>query len=135
VIVGGWRPLGVAAAAGLFGAADALQLRLQAETFVPRSVWIVLGALILAFIVQRLTLERRRPAYLAAEHRMFTPELAVALVSFVGIFLLVIFEPEVSLPSLLWLAFPYALTIAVLGGLIVRVRQPAALGIPFVRGG
>ena len=80
VIVGGWRPLGVAAAAALFGAADALQLRLQAETFVPRSVWIVLGALILGFIVQRLTLERRRPAFLAAEHRVFTPELTVALV-------------------------------------------------------
>ena len=30
---------------------------------------------------------------------------------------------------------PICLTIAVLGGLIVRVRQPAALGIPFVRGG
>ena len=135
VIVGGWRPLGVAAAAALFGAADALQLRLQAETFVPRIVWIVLGALVLAFIVQRLTLERRRPAYLAAEHRLFTPELTVALMAFVGVFLLAIFEPRVSLPSLLWLAFPYALTIAVLGGLIVRVRQPAALGIPFVRGG
>ncbi len=135
VIVGGWRPLGVVAAAALFGAADALQLRLQAETFVPRSVWIVLSALILAFIVQRLGRDRLRPTHLGAEHRLFAPELVVAVLSFVGVSLLAILEPKVSLPSLLWLAFPYALTIAVLGGVLVRVRQPAALGIPFVRGG
>ena len=101
----------------------------------PRSVWIVLGALVLAFIVQRLGAGRRRPAQLAADHRLFTPEVSVALLSFVGVGVLAVLEPQVSLPSLLWLAFPYALTIAVLGGLIVRVRQPAALGIPFVRGG
>ena len=135
VIVGGWRPLGVAAAAALFGAADALQLRLQAETFVPRSVWIVLSALILAFVVQRLGQDRRRPTHLVTEHRLLRPELVLAVLSFVGVSLLAILEPRVSLPSLLWLAFPYALTIAVLGGVIVRVRQPAALGIPFARGG
>ena len=35
VIFGGWRPLGVMAAALVFGAADALQLRLQSYAVDP----------------------------------------------------------------------------------------------------
>ena len=67
VIVGGWRPLGVFGAALLFGGADALQLRLQSQAFVPRSVWIVVGALALDVSARRLagparpTRRRRAP--------------------------------------------------------------------------
>lgn len=136
VIVGGWRPLGVTLAAFLFGAADALQLRLQAETAVPRSVWIVL-VILLAVLVsswishhrtqlkREVTTQRRA---VSAESGLVASLMAVALV-------LAFVQPDVSLPSQLWLAIPYALTIAALAGVIVRVRQPNALGVPFQRGG
>jgi simple sugar transport system permease protein len=56
-----------------------------------------------------------------------------------GLFVLAVvlasMQPHVSLPSQLWLAIPYALTIAAIAGVIVHVRQPSALTIPFVRGG
>lgn len=136
VIVGGWRPVGVAGAAVFFGAAEALQLRLQAETSVPGSVWLVLGALLLVFAAAR-TLGARRNAV----RRGLAPPPPVSLESGVlgglaiAAFALASARPDVSLPSMLWLALPYALTIAALAGVIVRVRQPAALGIPFVRGG
>jgi simple sugar transport system permease protein len=134
VIVGGWRPLGVAVAALLFGAADALQLRLQAETFVPRSVWVVLAALF-AILVYRLTRARIRRSEVDGERRSVSVEIIALAAMVAGATLLALVQPHVSLPSLLWLALPYALTIAALAGVIVRVRQPRALGIPFVRGG
>src|SRR5262249_13720579 len=45
VIFGRWRPFGVLAACLVFGGADALQLRLQAEESIPREVWIVVAAI------------------------------------------------------------------------------------------
>ena len=45
LVFGRWKPAGVLLGALLFGAADALQLRLQAETAVPRSVWMLIGVI------------------------------------------------------------------------------------------
>lgn len=136
VIVGGWRPLGVAIAAIFFGAADALQLRLQAESFVPRGVWIVLATLLLAFIAQRSVHNRRlHRQQVVTEKRILTAETGLAGALMVVAIVLAAVEPDISLPSMLWLALPYVLTIAALAGVIVHVRQPSALSIPFVRGG
>lgn len=135
VIVGGWRPLGVALAAMLFGAADALQLRLQAESFVPRSVWIAIAILVTAYLIHLHVRGTRLRANSAAPRRGLDVELVVGLVLVAGAIILAFAQPRVSLPSQLWLALPYVLTIAALAGLIVRVRQPSALAIPFVRGG
>ncbi len=135
VIVGGWRPLGVFAAALLFGGADALQLRLQSQSFVPRSVWIVLAALAAVYLVSTLVKRRRGAGAPAGAPRLLTAGSVTTVVILLGAVVLGIRQPHVTLPSLLWLAFPYALTIAVLAGVIGRVRQPAALGNAFVRGG
>jgi ABC-type uncharacterized transport system permease subunit len=64
-----------------------------------------------------------------------TAEMAVAGAFLVLAAVLALVQPDVSLPSQLWLAIPYALTIAAIAGVIVHVRQPSALTIPFVRGG
>ena len=130
VIVGGWRPVGVIAAALFFGASDALQLRLQAESFVPRSVWIVLSVLAVAYIVHQTVRARRQQLRYLADPLL----VCVAILFLGGAIFLSIREPHVSLPSLLWLAIPYVLTIAALAGVIGKVRQPSALGISFVRG-
>jgi simple sugar transport system permease protein len=136
VIVGGWRPLGVAAAALFFGAADALQLRLQAEPSVPRGVWVVFAAVLVLFIVQRASRHRsRRRLGVVTASSPLTAEMAVAGAFLVLAAVLALVQPDVSLPSQLWLAIPYALTIAAIAGVIVHVRQPSALTIPFVRGG
>ena len=51
VIFGGWRPLGVMAAALVFGAADALQLRLQSYESIPREVWLAMAMVAAAALV------------------------------------------------------------------------------------
>ena len=48
VIFGGWRPLGVMGAALVFGAADALQLRLQSYAAIPRQVWLAIAVVAVA---------------------------------------------------------------------------------------
>jgi simple sugar transport system permease protein len=136
VIVGGWRPIGVALAALFFGAADALQLRLQAEPFVPRGVWIVFAVALVLFLVQRGVLHRSQQRVgIVAAGKPMTGEMATAAALFVLAVVLAFAQPHVSLPSQLWLAIPYGLTIAAIAGVIVHVRQPSALTIPFVRGG
>ena len=136
VIVGGWRPLGVAFAALFFGAADALQLRLQAESYVPRGVWIVLAGVVLLFLVQRIARQRKqRRVGFAIGQATVTREMMFAIGLLIGAAVLATVQPHVSLPSQLWLALPFGLTIAALAGVIVHVRQPTNLGIPFVRGG
>jgi simple sugar transport system permease protein len=136
VIVGGWRPLGVFGAALLFGGADALQLRLQSQAFVPRSVWIVVGALAAIFLVHVLVVAPRRLAGAPGPRNPTRSAGAITTLVVLAVAVaLIVRQPHVTLPSLLWLAFPYALTIAVLAGVIGRVRQPSALGNAFVRGG
>ncbi len=122
LVFGRWRPMGVLIGALIFGAADALQLRLQAESFVPASVWLVVGviaALVLAHLYRRGRCSTRTALMLGAA--------ALVALAFAVI------EPEFSLPSQIWLAAQY---IVALVALMVGSRQtnlPRFLATPIPR--
>lgn len=127
VIFGRWRPAGVLAACLVFGATDALQLRLQASASIPRDLWLVaaiLGALLAAAVIlwHRLSLGRAN----------FGPVVAGVVVSLAGAALFVA-EPTWRLPSQLWLALPFVVTLLALAGLGGQTREPAALTRPYNR--
>jgi ABC-type uncharacterized transport system permease subunit len=125
VIFGRWRPLPVLGACLVFGGADALQLRLQAESLVPASVWIALAAIAAAFVAWRLVAWRRG-------RREQADLLVPGLVLAVGVALAIV-VPSVSIPSQLWLALPYLLALLALAGLAGRAELPRALGVPYRR--
>jgi simple sugar transport system permease protein len=125
VIFGRWRPFSVLGACLLFGGADALQLRLQAEESIPREVWIVLAAIpVLALAYTAL---RGRASRIKASSVFLG-----GCVTAVGITLAVV-EPAWSVPSQIWLTMPYVVTILVLAGFVGRSRLPSALGVPYTR--
>jgi simple sugar transport system permease protein len=123
VIFGRWRPGGVLAAAVLFGSADALQLRLQAESSVPVEVWVVLA--LVGPVLVALALLRRRGVSIAAWI------VAVAAAVLFGALALV--EPSATLPNQLWRAMPFVVSLVVLGGFAGRSRMPTALAVPYRR--
>ncbi len=123
VIFGRWRAPGVLLACLLFGAADALQLRLQAEATVPIEVWLVLALLGPAYLaVARRPLRSHHPLTLAA----------IGCVAAVGAALAVT-QPQFTLPAQLWRTLPFVLTIIVLAGFIGRSWMPSTLAIPYSR--
>jgi simple sugar transport system permease protein len=125
VIFGAWRPAGVLAACWIFGAAEALQLRLQAEVTVPQGVWLAAGVIAIAYLVwvaRAGTPEMRRAG-----------NVAVAGLALTGAVLLFAIEPDWRFPSQVWLALPYVLTLLALAGFVGRVRAPKALGLPYNR--
>jgi ABC-type uncharacterized transport system permease subunit len=126
VIFGGWRPFGVLGACFVFGGADALQLRLQAVGFIPRQVWFVVLAVPIVFFAHR-QLRRRKPIGPTASG--LGGGLAMASV------VLFALAPTFALPSQLWLAAPYLLTLLVLAGFVGRPRMPTALAVPLHREG
>jgi simple sugar transport system permease protein len=125
VIFGGWRPWGVLGAALIFGGADALQLRLQAQTAIPSQVWVALLLIPIILLVHRLARRRAREIHAAAA--------AFGGAVFVAGLTLSIAAPRWRLPSEFWLMLPYAITLVVLTGLVGRPRLPAALGLPYRR--
>lgn len=127
VIFGGWRPVGVLGASLVFGAADALQLRLQAEATVPRQVWLAVALVVVAYLAYART--RRRS-------RRMDPWGIVGgvLLSGIGGTLFVV-APAWHFPSQLWLTMPYVLALLALAGFVGRVRMPTALAIPYRRSG
>jgi general nucleoside transport system permease protein len=127
VIFGGWRPVGVLVACLVFGAADALQLRLQAYANIPRQVWLVVALVALAYVVAtRLGARATVRSWLG-----LVLGVAVTGVS-VGLFAA---GPHIHFPPQLWLTVPYLLALLALAGLVGRVRMPTALAIPYRRGG
>ncbi len=123
VIFGRWRAPGVLLACLLFGGADALQLRLQAEATVPLEVWLVLALLGPAYLVaRRRSMRSHHPLALAA----------IACVTLLGI-ALALAQPQFTLPAQLWRTFPFVLTIVVLAGFIGRSWMPSTLAIPYSR--
>lgn len=122
VIFGGWRPLGVLAACLVFGAADALQLRLQAEATVPRQVWLLVAIVASGYLL------------LSATHRRLTGGAVVAL-GLAGLAgALFVVAPPWHFPPQLWLTLPYVLALLALAGLVRRVRMPSALAVAYRRG-
>lgn len=125
VIFGRWRPGGVLLACLLFGAADALQLRLQIEGSLPNEVWtlILLIALVIAVLIvlQRAPVDSRRRA------------LTICGLVAAAATALWISSPTISLPHQLWLALPFILALIALSSTKGKARMPAALTLPYTR--
>jgi ABC-type uncharacterized transport system permease subunit len=122
-----WRTWWLLGACLFFGGVDALQLRLQAIGYVPRTVWAVLALLMVLLLVMRLRgqLRRRR---LGIADSVRVPWVAAGLVLLTA--WLWITAPVVSIPPQFYLMLPYIAAIAVLAGLAGRSRPPAALAEP-----
>ncbi|MGW3951064.1 ABC transporter permease [Streptomyces sp. NPDC004752] len=122
VVFGKWTPRGTVLAAMLFGAADALQLRLQSASSVPGSVWYVLAAIVLVL------------ALISTRRRGFVPmKTAPPIIGAVAIAGIAVFGVHLTVPAQLWLALPYLLSLAALAGLVGHARVPSALAEPFDR--
>jgi simple sugar transport system permease protein len=125
VIFGRWRPGGAFVACLLFGSADALELRLQAESSVPRQVWLLIAIAFLAYgIVSQLRRKKdvRREAHLLATGALFA-----------AFFTLFVLTPHVAAPSQLWLALPYIVTLVALSGMVGKADAPLAWTVPYDR--
>ena len=116
MIFGNWRPTGVAAAAGLFGYTDALNLRSA-----PAVHALVLFAAIALAALGAWYLYRRR----------FTGA-AIAVV--IGGLALLWFGVTDSVPRQFVSSAPYVATLVVLAIASQRLRPPAADGLPYRRG-
>lgn len=125
VIFGRWHPSGVLGACVLFGTADALQFRLQAQGSVPSEVWLLIG-LIAAGAALMFSGRRSRT-------RAPVP-FAIALVVASSAIALLLADPVVSLPYQLWLAMPFILALVVLASTVGRARMPTALTLAYHRG-
>ena len=116
VIFGNWRPGGLAAGAGLFGYADALQLRAGSAV----RALLLLVALLLVLVAVRQALRRRVP-------------LAVAGLLLGAAFFLWYLVVD-TVPSQLVGFTPHLVTLLVLAVASQRLRPPAADGQPYRRG-
>ncbi|WP_432989748.1 ABC transporter permease [Dactylosporangium sp. CA-233914] len=121
VVFGKWHPRGTVLACLLFGAADALQLRLQSVQTVPASVWLAAAAVAVVFLARHV--RRHGVTWFG-----LVPAIAALAIASP-----VLFGVGVSLPAQLWLALPYILSLAALAGLVGKARVPSALAEPFDR--
>jgi simple sugar transport system permease protein len=126
VIFGGWHPLGVLAAALVFGAADALQLRLQSYATIPREVWLAVAILAAGHLL--VTHLRPLRGMRSAGGTVIGVAVAIA-----GVVLFLV-GPDWHFPPQMWLTLPYVLALLALAGLVGRVRVPAALATAYRRG-
>ena len=117
MLFGNWRPGGLLAGAGLFGFADALQLR-DASAIHALLLLIVLALLFLSFRDFRKS--RRIPAVIN-----------LVIAGFFAWF----FMTYKELPGQLVTMTPYLATLIVLSMASQKLRAPAADGIPYRRGG
>jgi ABC-type uncharacterized transport system permease subunit len=116
VIFGNWRPGGLAAGAGLFGYADAIQLRAPSAV----RALLLLVALLLVVVAIRQALNRRIPLAAAA--------VLIAVAFFLW------YATVDRVPSQLVGFTPHLVTLLVLAVASQRLRPPAADGRPYRRG-
>lgn len=116
VIFGNWRPGGLAAGAGLFGYADALQLRAGNAV---RGLLLLVALLLVVIAVVQLV-RRRLPMTVAA--------LGIGLAFFLW------YSVVDSVPTQLVGFTPHLVTLVVLAAASQRLRPPAADGQPYRRG-
>ena len=117
MIFGNWRPGGLAAGAGLFGYADALQLRRGEESV--HALLLLVGVLLVAAAIWLAV--RRRPV-------------AAALAAASGALFLVWFAFTDIVPEQFTTMTPYVTTLLVLALASQRLRMPAADGQPYRKG-
>jgi simple sugar transport system permease protein len=116
MIFGNWRPTGVAAAASLFGYADALNLRSNAAI---HALLLFIGAALL--VLGAWYLWRRRFA-------------GAAIALGVGVLMLVWYAVTDTVAREFIFITPYVATLLVLTVASQRLRPPAADGVPYRRG-
>ncbi|MGH2579968.1 MAG: ABC transporter permease [Actinomycetota bacterium] len=116
MIFGNWRPTGVAAAAGLFGYADALNLRsAQAVHALLLFVAIALLGLAIWYLIRgRIS--------------------ACLLAGAIGVLVFVWYAVAEDVPRQFIFITPYVATLLVLAVASQRLRPPAADGLPYRRG-
>ncbi|GBC86781.1 hypothetical protein HRbin12_00780 [bacterium HR12] len=116
MIFGNWRPTGVATAAGLFGYADALNLRSNAAV---HALLLFAGAALVALGAWYAW--RRRP-------------LGAGIGLVVGVLVLAWYAATDTVPREFIFITPYVATLLVLTVASQRLRPPAADGLPYRRG-
>jgi ABC-type uncharacterized transport system permease subunit len=117
LIFGNWRPGGLMTGAGLFGFADALQLR---DATAIHALLMLLAVAMALFAFNNLKKKKFGTAAIA---------IAVALIS------IWLYQTFTELPGQFVTMTPYIVTLLVLGLGTQRLRMPAADGIPYRRGG
>ncbi len=117
LIFGNWRPGGLMTGAGLFGFADALQLR---DATAIHALLMLLAIVMLAIALRNLRRKR------------FLPVVISILVAAAAIWFYITFT---ELPGQFVTMTPYLVTLLVLGLGTQRLRMPAADGLPYRRGG
>ena len=117
MIFGNWRPGGLAAGAGLFGYADALQLRSGGDSV--HALLLLVGVLLVAAAIWLAV--RRKPV-------------AAVLCAGSGALFLVWFALTDVLPVQFTTMTPYVTTLLVLALASQRLRMPAADGLPYRKG-
>jgi simple sugar transport system permease protein len=123
VIFGRWRPFGVLMAVIVLGGANAVQLRVGSQPFIPPEFWGLLLVVAIGLLISQV--------------RSGPPTAALVLTSVVALAtaILLVSGAEVSLPQPLWVGFPYAVALVVLGAAATDTRMPSALTLPYRRGG
>jgi simple sugar transport system permease protein len=117
MIFGNWRPGGLAAGAGLFGYADALQLRRGGESV--HALLLLVGVLLVAAAI-----------WLAVRGKLVAGSACVV----VGALFLLWFATTDVVDEQFTTMTPYVVTLLVLALASQRLRMPAADGLPYRRG-
>lgn len=116
MIFGNWRPGGTAAAAGLFGYTDALQLRQEGAV---HSLLLFVGLLLAALVIWAILRRRFRRA---------------ALVGVLSVAFFWWYAATETVPSQFVFFTPHLTTLLVLAFAAQRLRPPAADGVRYRRG-